>query len=73
MDVLDHTSGRLPAAVVGAPRIRSGWGSWMCWLGVGKDRAVAFLQDAGASPPGTLAIGDNWNGRAMLEQAGWAW
>ena len=39
--------------------------------GVGKDRAVAFLQARwGVSRQETLAIGDNWNDRAMLEQAG---
>jgi HAD superfamily hydrolase (TIGR01484 family) len=39
--------------------------------GVGKDRAVAFLQERwGVSRQETLAIGDNWNDRAMLEQAG---
>jgi Cof subfamily protein (haloacid dehalogenase superfamily) len=39
--------------------------------GVGKAVAVAFLQERlGVSPAETLAIGDNWNDREMLEQAG---
>lgn len=38
---------------------------------VGKAQAVAFLQARyGASAEETLAIGDNWNDREMLEQAG---
>jgi len=39
--------------------------------GVGKARALAFLQERyGIDPRQTLAIGDNWNDREMLEQAG---
>jgi hypothetical protein len=39
--------------------------------GVGKAAAVAFLQERlGLTPPETLAIGDNWNDREMLERAG---
>jgi Cof subfamily protein (haloacid dehalogenase superfamily) len=39
--------------------------------GVGKAAAVAFLQERLAlTPSETLAIGDNWNDREMLEQAG---
>ena len=38
---------------------------------VGKARAVAFLQERyGVLAEETLAIGDNWNDREMLEQAG---
>ncbi len=38
---------------------------------VGKAEALAFLQQRwGISPHETLAIGDNWNDRAMLEGAG---
>jgi hypothetical protein len=38
---------------------------------VGKAAAVAFLQERyGLLPEETLAIGDNWNDREMLEQAG---
>ncbi|HVQ28777.1 MAG TPA: HAD family hydrolase, partial [Vicinamibacteria bacterium] len=38
---------------------------------VGKATAVAFLQERyGLLPEETLAIGDNWNDREMLEQAG---
>jgi hydroxymethylpyrimidine pyrophosphatase-like HAD family hydrolase len=38
---------------------------------VGKADAVAFLQQRwGVSAAQTLAIGDNWNDRAMLEAAG---
>ena len=39
--------------------------------GVGKAQALAFLQERfGIAPRHTLAIGDNWNDRAMLEEAG---
>ena len=38
---------------------------------VGKAAAVAFLQARlGITPPETLAVGDNWNDREMLERAG---
>jgi hypothetical protein len=38
---------------------------------VGKARAVRFLQGRlGVSAAETLAVGDNWNDREMLEQAG---
>jgi hydroxymethylpyrimidine pyrophosphatase-like HAD family hydrolase len=38
---------------------------------VGKAAAVAFLQERfGFTPAETLAIGDNWNDREMLERAG---
>jgi Cof subfamily protein (haloacid dehalogenase superfamily) len=38
---------------------------------VGKAEALAFLQERWEVPSGqTLAIGDNWNDREMLEQAG---
>jgi hydroxymethylpyrimidine pyrophosphatase-like HAD family hydrolase len=38
---------------------------------VGKAAAVAFLQARlGLAPEQTLAIGDNWNDREMLERAG---
>jgi hypothetical protein len=38
---------------------------------VGKAAGVAFLQERyGLRPAETLAIGDNWNDREMLEQAG---
>jgi hypothetical protein len=38
---------------------------------VGKAAAVAFLQARyGISAAQTVAIGDNWNDREMLEQAG---
>jgi hydroxymethylpyrimidine pyrophosphatase-like HAD family hydrolase len=39
--------------------------------GVGKAGALAFLQERwGLTPAETLAIGDNWNDREMLERAG---
>jgi hydroxymethylpyrimidine pyrophosphatase-like HAD family hydrolase len=39
--------------------------------GVGKAEALAFLQNRYAiEPEETLAIGDNWNDREMLESAG---
>lgn len=39
--------------------------------GVGKAPALSFLQGRwGVSREKTLAVGDNWNDRAMLEQAG---
>ncbi len=39
--------------------------------GVGKGLALSFLQARwGVSREQTLAVGDNWNDRAMLEQAG---
>jgi hydroxymethylpyrimidine pyrophosphatase-like HAD family hydrolase len=39
--------------------------------GVGKAGALAFLQQRwGLAPRETLAIGDNWNDREMLERAG---
>jgi hypothetical protein len=39
--------------------------------GVGKAVALAFLQERwGLAPAETLAIGDNWNDREMLERAG---
>jgi hypothetical protein len=39
--------------------------------GVGKAEALAFLQTRwGIAPAETLAIGDNWNDRSMLEAAG---
>lgn len=39
--------------------------------GVGKARALAFLQERyGIAPGQTLAIGDNWNDREMLQEAG---
>ena len=39
--------------------------------GVGKAEAVAWLQERwGVAAAETLAIGDNWNDREMLEQAG---
>jgi hydroxymethylpyrimidine pyrophosphatase-like HAD family hydrolase len=38
---------------------------------VGKAGALAFLQERwGLAPQETLAIGDNWNDREMLERAG---
>ena len=38
---------------------------------VGKAEALAFLQERwGIAAGETLAIGDNWNDRTMLEQAG---
>ncbi len=40
-------------------------------VGVGKAEAVAFLQRRwGIGPEQTMAIGDNWNDREMLERAG---
>jgi hydroxymethylpyrimidine pyrophosphatase-like HAD family hydrolase len=40
-------------------------------FGVGKAEALAFLQERfGMDPRDTLAIGDNWNDREMLEEAG---
>jgi hydroxymethylpyrimidine pyrophosphatase-like HAD family hydrolase len=39
--------------------------------GVGKQQALVFLQERwGVSAEETLAIGDNWNDREMLERAG---
>jgi hydroxymethylpyrimidine pyrophosphatase-like HAD family hydrolase len=39
--------------------------------GVGKAEALAFLQARwGIAAAETLAIGDNWNDRSMLEAAG---
>ena len=38
---------------------------------VGKAEAVCFLQEQwGIGPRETLAIGDNWNDREMIESAG---
>lgn len=38
---------------------------------VGKAGAVAFLQERwGIAPEETLAVGDNWNDREMIERAG---
>jgi hydroxymethylpyrimidine pyrophosphatase-like HAD family hydrolase len=39
--------------------------------GVGKAEALSFLQERwGIAPAETLAIGDNWNDREMLERSG---
>ena len=55
----------------GVPRERASCSSTCSHPAVGKAEALGFLQGRwGIAAAETLAIGDNWNDREMLERAG---